>query len=659
MEATGATGTTRWAGSAVPDQHVARSVGARETAGETARLKARSDALRQAAALPGAELAPLLEAALAELDGAVQALAGAEDRASGGPGGDLADGPNAERRLLQAVYQQVPVPLFLLGLDGTVRRANSAAGQLVGSRSGYPTGKLLTTFIDLPFRAALQSQLAAVVRTGEVRTLRCGVLTAEGVAECEVTVCPVLARGDSGQLIAAVSAPGGALAGPPPEPAGGKNGASGVPGDSGDPAMRSAMRRLDLVTAATRILLENADNTESVTMQRFARLLARELSAWLILDVERNERLRRRLVVGPGDQPSEEQARQVAAVDPAPGSVPAQVYQTGIPALVAHAEDPDILGTGPGGPGGAPLLMQLGATSLLCVPVAYGDHRYGVLTLARAAGHGHFGMADIGLAEELGEQLALAIRADRVLRHRTEIADALQASLLPRQPRQFPGAEVAAGHLAAIAQYVGSDFYDSYPAGNGWGMSIGDVCGGQDLAAVTAAARHAIRVLAHQNPDPAVVLRGANEIMMAEEFGGRFVTACVCHLRWQDGSLHVVLGSAGHPWPVLVRPDGRTQVLQGGGLPLGIFPDAEPATQELDLQPGDLLFLFTDGLISACGPHMVDFEDRLTDELAALAGEPAARVVSRMEEVVLEICGGELRDNVTMLALLAGEAPDG
>jgi sigma-B regulation protein RsbU (phosphoserine phosphatase) len=305
------------------------------------------------------------------------------------------------------------------------------------------------------------------------------------------------------------------------------------------------------------------------------------------------------------------------------------------------------------------LLMQLGATSLLCVPLADGEHRYGALTLARAAGHGHFGLADVGLVEELGEQLALAVRADRVLRHRAEIADALQASLLPRQPRQVPGVEVAAGHASAMAQYEGSDFYDIYPAREGWGFSIGDVCGGQDLAAVTAAARHAIRVLAHWDPDPAAVLRGANEIMMEEGFGGRFVTASVGHLQWRDGSLHVVLGSAGHPWPVLVRPDGRTQVLQGGGLPLGIFPDAEPATQELDLAAGDLLFLFTDGLISACGPHMVDFEDRITDELAALAGESATRVVSRIQEVVLQFCGGQLRDNVTMLALRAGQPPDG
>lgn len=611
--------------------------------------------MRQAASLPGAELGSLLAAALAEIDGAVQALTGAEGRAPAGAGGDPDGSPHDDRRLLQAVFQQVPVPLFLLGLDGTVRRANSAAGQLVGSRSGYPTGKLLTAFIDLPFRAALQSQLAAVVRTGQTRTLSCGVLAAGGVAEYEVTVCPVLARGDSGQLIVAVSAPGGAPAAPAPGITGSQNGEP----QEGDLALRSATLRLDLVTSATRILLENVDSTESVTMQRFARLLARELSAWLILDVERNERLRRQLVVGPEDQPSEELAREVAGVDPSPDSAPAQVHQAGIPMLVAHAEDPAMLGTGPGGPGAAPLLMQLGATSLLCVPVACGDYRYGALTLARAAGHGPFGMADVGLAEELGEQLALAMRADRVLRHRTEIADALQASLLPRHPRQLPGTEIAAGHLAAIAQYVGSDFYDSYPARDGWGISIGDVCGGQDLAAVTAAARHAIRVLAHQDPDPAVVLRGANEIMMEEEFVGRFVTASVGHLQWRDGSLRVVLGSAGHPWPVLVRPDGRTQVLQGGGLPLGIFPDAEPATQELDLEPGDLLFLFTDGLISACGPHMVDFEDRLTDELAALAGQPAARVVSRIEEVVLEIGGGQLRDNVTMLALRAGEHPDG
>jgi serine phosphatase RsbU (regulator of sigma subunit) len=132
----------------------------------------------------------------------------------------------------------------------------------------------------------------------------------------------------------------------------------------------------------------------------------------------------------------------------------------------------------------------------------------------------------------------------------------------------------------------------------------------------------------------------------------------VGHLTWRDGRLHLSLSSAGHPGPVLVRPDGRARVLNGGGLPLGIFPDAEPSAQELDLDPGDLLFLHTDGLTSACGPDMVQFEERLTDELAALAGEPPTVLVSRVREVVLELSGGELRDNVTMLALRVGQPPN-
>jgi len=632
---------------------MARSASRREATDEAVRLKARGDALRQASALPGAGLRPLLDAALAELDGAVEALAEADDHRGEDLAGDPASAPHGERRLLQAVFQQVPVPLFLLGLDGTVRRANSGAGQLLGSGPGYPTGKPFTAFVDLPFRAAVQSQLAAVVRTGDVRTLRCGMLAGNGIAECEITVCPVRVRGDAGQLIVAVAAPGAArLAIPVPDPAGDT---APAPGDG---ALQAVTRRIDLVTSATRILLENVDHSESVTMQRFARLLAPELAAWLILDVERHQRLRRQLAVGPQDQPSGDLARAVAAVEPQPGSAAHQVHESGSPLLVAHVSDPGILGAGPDG---VPLVMRLGATSVLCVPLSDGERSYGALTLARLPGSGHFGLADLGLVEELGEQLALAIRADRTLRQRTEIVHALQASLLPRRPRQVPGTEVAAGHTPATrAQDTGGDFYDIYPARDGWGVCIGDVCGrGQDAAAVTAAARHAIRVLAHWDRDPAQVLRGTNEIMMEEEFGGRFVTANVGHLRWQDGRLRVVLASAGHPWPMLVRPDGTTQALQGGGLPLGIFPDAEPATQQIDLDPGDLLFFFSDGLTGACGPELVYFEERITDELAALRGEPAARVVSRLQEVLLQFCRGDLRDDVTMLALRAGEPPVG
>ena len=108
---------------------------------------------------------------------------------------------------------------------------------------------------------------------------------------------------------------------------------------------------------------------------------------------------------------------------------------------------------------------------------------------------------------------------------------------------------------------------------------------------------------------------------------------------------------------MLIRPDGRTRWLRGGGLPLGIFPDAAPASEVLDLEPGDLLFLYTDGLTSACGPDMVSLEDRLADELAVLAGEEPAVLVSRVRELALELCRGQLRDDMPMLAVRAGQPP--
>ncbi|HEY5989755.1 MAG TPA: PP2C family protein-serine/threonine phosphatase, partial [Streptosporangiaceae bacterium] len=169
--------------------------------------------------------------------------------------------------------------------------------------------------------------------------------------------------------------------------------------------------------------------------------------------------------------------------------------------------------------------------------------------------------------------------------------------------------------------------------------------------AAGAAARHAIRVIAQSAPDPAAILREANGIMLSEEFGSQFVTACTAHMRWEGNSLRVRLGCAGHPGPVLVRPDGRAEQLRGGGLPLGIFPDTEPATEKHDLSPGDVLVFFTDGLTDARDPATGHFGDRLTAEVGALAGQPPTRMLARLQELALQSCGGSTRDDITILAL--------
>ena len=239
------------------------------------------------------------------------------------------------------------------------------------------------------------------------------------------------------------------------------------------------------------------------------------------------------------------------------------MHESGRPSLIAHAEDPEVMGVSMDG---EPLLSKLDAGSVLSVPLAEGDNRYGVLTLIRRSADGHFKVADLALVEELGEQMALAIRVDRTFRRRAETADALHASLLPRKMPEIPGLEIAATYLASAEDLeVGGDFYDVYQTPGGWGLAVGDVCGkGDEAAAVTAAARHAIRVLARRHDDPAEVLALANEIVLAEVGGidGGFVTANIAHVSWEGNKLRVIVGSAGHPAAMLLRSDGRVRMLE-------------------------------------------------------------------------------------------------
>ncbi|MBO0838912.1 MAG: PAS domain-containing protein, partial [Actinobacteria bacterium] len=133
---------------------VAASAAAAET--DLAGLKARAAALRQASSLPKANRRALLDAALAELDAALAAL----DEPSAGP---IESGPDdltpgrvhSDRRLLHAVFTATPTPLYVVTQDGTVLRANSAAGELLGTGPGYATGKSLATLIEPVARAAL------------------------------------------------------------------------------------------------------------------------------------------------------------------------------------------------------------------------------------------------------------------------------------------------------------------------------------------------------------------------------------------------------------------------------------------------------------------------------------------------------------------------
>jgi serine phosphatase RsbU (regulator of sigma subunit)/PAS domain-containing protein len=612
-------------------------------------LAERRDALRQAAAMPGADPRALLDATFAELDAAVEVLTKLAEAAAGEPASAApADSQNAERALLRAVFARAPVPLFVLEADATVRRANGKAGELIGAPPGYATGKALTAFVDLPSRAAVKSQLAAAARTGKARLVKCRLLGPDGPVAATLAA-DVITLQDGTRLLV-VAADNSDSVPPRTARAGARD------GDGADGLVRAMTRRMDMVTAVTRLLLDNSTFSEAVTLQRCARLLAGDVASWVVVDIERAGVLRRQFVIGPPDGPSQDLARKVRALDPQSGSAPAQVHAAATSVLLAHADDTGALGVTPDE---KPLLMLLGTTSLLSVPITDGVTSYGALTLARTPAEGRFEIADLGLAEQLGQHLGVAIRVDRMFRHRSAVAETLQGSLLPATLPDVPGLDLFAAYQpASEGLEVSGDFYDVFPVGGGWAITVGDVCGkGQEAAAMTAAARHAIRVLAHWNPDPADVLAKVNEVMLAGDYEDRFVTAKLAYLRWEGGRLRVTLASAGHPGPALVRPDGRVDVLSGGGLPIGLFPDADPQTEELELSEDDLLFFYSDGLTDARSPDMRYFEDSLADELAGLAGRSAAETARIVQSLVSSFSQDELRDDMTILVAKVKASP--
>jgi serine phosphatase RsbU (regulator of sigma subunit)/PAS domain-containing protein len=627
-------------------------------------LAERHEALRQAAALPGADPGALLDAAFAELDGAIDLLT-TWDPEDGDTAAEEAapDTLTAERRLLRAVFQHAPVPLLVLEQDGTVRRANSAAGELFGSPPGYATGRPLTAFVDLPYRAAVQSQLAAVARTGTARRMACSILGSSDPAPAILTAGRF--ELPDGQRLLAVTASAGTGAG---LSAGASDNHVSKPGRASkadtarDQALRAMTKRMDMVTAVTRLLLDNSTFSEAVTLQRCARLLAGDMAAWVIVDVERAEKLRRQFVIGPPGEAADELARQMRRSDPEADTLTARVHAASKPVLLATLDDTAVLGPGLAG---APLAMLLGATSVLSVPIADGGTSYGALTLVRLAADPRFEVADLGLMEDIGQHLAVAIRVDRMFRHRSAVAEALQASLLPARLPDIPGLDLSAAYLpAGEGLEVSGDFYDVFPVQDGWGITIGDVCGkGQEAAAMTAAARHAIRVLAAFTPDPAEVLAKANEVMLGGGYEDRFVTAKLAYLKWGADGLRLRMASSGHPGPALVHPDGRVDMLDGGGMPLGLFPagefpDSGPSAETFLLHPGDLLFFFSDGVTDAKNAELGYFEERLADELAGLAGRSASETARAVQNLLVSFSAEELRDDLTILVARVTDPPE-
>jgi serine phosphatase RsbU (regulator of sigma subunit) len=165
-------------------------------------------------------------------------------------------------------------------------------------------------------------------------------------------------------------------------------------------------------------------------------------------------------------------------------------------------------------------------------------------------------------------------------------------------------------------------------------------------------ARYTLRATVLAEPDPARVLSLLNDAVAAEQTGDRFLTLVSARLDLVGDSANVAVAAAGHPPAVLVRADGRHEVVGGTAPVLGIQPDLVVPHDGAALEPGDVLVLFTDGVTDAGAPRTFLDADAIADAIRAADDRSAAGVAAAVEAAALAAAGDrEPRDDIALIAL--------
>jgi serine phosphatase RsbU (regulator of sigma subunit) len=307
----------------------------------------------------------------------------------------------------------------------------------------------------------------------------------------------------------------------------------------------------------------------------------------------------------------------------------------------------------------APAWLGLGEIgALLVTPLPGNAAPAGALILARR--DSEFTPDDEVLARIFAARAGAAIAAAALYREQVDTAAILQADLLPPELPQPDGIELVGSYQAAReALRIGGDFYDVFAPTRPGGdtvLALGDVCGtGPEAAVLTGKVRQTLRALHLVDAQPADMLRVLNQALLESGRQHRFVTLVVGSLhRAEHGRVRLTLATGGHPAPLILRNDGTVEEVPVSGTLIGAVPDTIVRPAEVELAPGELCLLFSDGLTEARGgPTAADQygENRLRSALSSCQGMPATATVERIRQLVSDWVHGGVRDDIAMLAI--------
>jgi phosphoserine phosphatase RsbU/P len=298
----------------------------------------------------------------------------------------------------------------------------------------------------------------------------------------------------------------------------------------------------------------------------------------------------------------------------------------------------------------------------LCVPLPGHDgHPLGMVQIdSQALTHG-FTAADLDLLAALAVPIGVAVENHRLLTtHATwAAASEIQLALLPRARPDLPGYSFWECYRPALE--VGGDLYDYIavepsppahePGPTRWAVTVGDVSGkGMAAALMMAGTAPEVRQLVRSGVPPHEVMTRVNQRVSARGLDNRFITLVLVEI--DPRSHRMTVASAGHLPPLIRRADGTIECLseEFTGYPLGIEDDAEYDSASVELQPGDVVILLSDGVIDAQDRESERFGDESLRRAVADAPQGAAATGEAILAAVCNHAAGRSQfDDITLV----------
>jgi GAF domain-containing protein len=283
------------------------------------------------------------------------------------------------------------------------------------------------------------------------------------------------------------------------------------------------------------------------------------------------------------------------------------------------------------------------------VPIALGPRLLGVLSVARTDGR-PFGESEVEVLQRLARNSAPAIVNASLFEQERRLSRALTRGFVPDCLPDVDDYEVAALYEPAAGQAAGGDVYGVWTLpGGSLALLIGDVAGkGAATSGLSAMARFFVEARTWEDPHPAQALARAGAMLADRLPEDTFVTAFLAVV--SEGEMRCA--NAGHSSPLVARARGGASDVPVRGLPLGIDPGARYEESRVALEPGDVLFAYTDGLSEARRDGQMFGAERLAAAIEAQRGEPGG--VEALLEAVHETArewAGSLSDDATSLAI--------